>query len=373
MNALRWGLSVLFLLGGSGLALRSAAQAPIDGQQQVQAAPDESHPQLTHRPPPAPGGNFKLDVVVTDRSGHPVAGLQQSQFTLLVNKKPQPILSFQEVDGSTGNGTPDDPPVEIILLIDATNNSLTDVAYERAQIEKFLRQDGGHLKQPVTLILFSEYEMRVLLQHSTDGNLLAETLEKAGSTLHVIRRSGGYDAIERVELSLNTLQQIANQEDTETKPGRKMLIWIGPGTPMLEGPGYEALSDTTQHQIFGYIVDTTQELQDSRITLYAVGMTNDAYESFLKPVPSVNKAQAGNLALPVFAIHSGGLAIVSFNDYIRALNSCFSDAKVYYRIGFDVPNVEHAHEYQSLEVTVAQHGLKARTNAGYYAEPSPKP
>jgi VWFA-related protein len=169
------------------------------------------------------------------------------------------------------------------------------------------------------------------------------------------------------------LQQIAIQEDLETKPGRKMLIWIGPGTPMLEGSRYEETSEGTRRQIFGFITDTTQELQDSRITLYTLqpGMGDDYYKSFSKPVPSANKAEAGNLALPVFAIHSGGLAITSLEGYPRALDSCFSDAKDYYKIGFDAPKAEHPEEYQSLQLTVAQPGLKARTRAGYYAEPAP--
>lgn len=38
-----------------------------------------------------------LDVVVTDKSGKPVAGLQQQDFTLLDNKEPNKILSFNAV------------------------------------------------------------------------------------------------------------------------------------------------------------------------------------------------------------------------------------------------------------------------------------
>jgi hypothetical protein len=45
-----------------------------------------------------------LDVLVTDISGRPVAGLEQKDFTLLDNKKPRPILSFRAVDGVLGAG-----------------------------------------------------------------------------------------------------------------------------------------------------------------------------------------------------------------------------------------------------------------------------
>ena len=41
-----------------------------------------------------------LDVVVTAKSGLPVSDLQRQDFTLLDNKVPQTITSFQAVDGS---------------------------------------------------------------------------------------------------------------------------------------------------------------------------------------------------------------------------------------------------------------------------------
>jgi hypothetical protein len=148
-------------------SIAGAQQSPtpaVNGHVQSQQGPDQAHPELSRRTPPHPGapeGRIKLDVLVTDSTGRPVAGLQQQDFTLFDNKKPQPILSFRAVDGSTGNGTVDDPPVEVILLIDATNNSLTRVAYERTEMERFLRQNGGHLVQPLSLMIFSEHGVKV--------------------------------------------------------------------------------------------------------------------------------------------------------------------------------------------------------------------
>jgi hypothetical protein len=44
-------------------------------------------------------GKIHLDVVVTPKSGAPVNGLQQQDFTILDNKVPQTILAFQAVRG----------------------------------------------------------------------------------------------------------------------------------------------------------------------------------------------------------------------------------------------------------------------------------
>src|SRR5580693_3353922 len=83
-------------------------------------------------PPAGTNRQITLDVVVTDKSGKPVPGLQQQDFTLLDNKQPQKILSFQAAAEKT------DPPVEVILLVDEVNTNFTSVSFERAQVEKFL-------------------------------------------------------------------------------------------------------------------------------------------------------------------------------------------------------------------------------------------
>jgi VWFA-related protein len=374
--------------GSWASAILVCASLPMTAQQAAappapnQAAPDRAHPALSRRTPPNPGapeGQIKLDVLVTDAAGRPVAGLEQQDFTLLDNKKLQPILFFRVVDGSTGQGTTAEPPVEVILLIDATNNSLTNVAYERSQIEKFLRQNGGHLAQPSTLMIFSERGVKVGPQPSSDGNLLAQELDKSGATMHVVQRSGGYDAIERVDLSLKTLRSIAAVE--APKPGRKMLIWIGPGWPMLEGHGYQP-TNGTQRALFNAVVEATRTLREARITMYSVNpldpqspgmMRTEFYKSFLKGVPSARQADPGDLSVPVLAMHSGGLVLNTADDLVGQLNRCIVEAKAYYTLGFDVSKAEHTDEYHELEVKVDKPGMKARTNTGYYAEPAFKP
>src|ERR1700730_7107581 len=116
--------------------------------------------------------HISLDVVVTDKSERPAAGLQQQDFTILDNKQPQTILSFRAVTGATA-----DPPIEIILLIDRVNTSLQNSAYERQQTEKFLRQNGGHLAYPVSMVFFSDSGTQ--MQEATrDGNALSAALEQ---------------------------------------------------------------------------------------------------------------------------------------------------------------------------------------------------
>ncbi len=175
MSMSSWAFCLLSCFACVGLAQQNAPPR--------QQTLNQDRPALSHRAAPNPGapvGQIKLDVLVTDAAGQPVAGLEQRDFTLLDDNKLQEILSFQAVDRSDGKVAAGDPPVEIILLLDATNNSLHNVAFERSQIEKFLRQNGGHLAQPLTLMIFSEQGVQVQPQPSSDGNQIAQSLEKSG-------------------------------------------------------------------------------------------------------------------------------------------------------------------------------------------------
>jgi len=81
-------------------------------------------------------GTIKLDVVVTEKSGPPVGGLQQQDFNVLDNKAPQTITSFKPVTSREG-------PIEVVVVIDAVNAAYTAVALGRTGIDnlrKFLRQ-----------------------------------------------------------------------------------------------------------------------------------------------------------------------------------------------------------------------------------------
>lgn len=80
------------------------------------------------QPPSSVTRSITLDVVVTDKSGKPVAGLQQQDFALLDNKQPQKILSFASIEGGAATA---DPPVGVVLLVDEVNTSFTNVSSER--------------------------------------------------------------------------------------------------------------------------------------------------------------------------------------------------------------------------------------------------
>jgi VWFA-related protein len=323
--------------------------------------------QQSAEPGPAPASRIDLDVVVTPKSGPPVGALQEQDFTLLDNKAPRHLTSFRAFAGSQN-------PTHILLVIDAVNTSYENIAYERGEVDKFLRANGGHLPQPMALAFFTDTGTQIQSNFTTDGNVLSASFDQYAIGLRNIRRSSQYQAQDKFSLSLKALGQIGLHE--ADLPGRKMIFWVSPGWPLLSGPGIQ-LDAKQRDQAFASIVGLSTDLRRARVILYSISPlgTNEGvgrtfyYQSFLKGVSDGHKAELGDLSLQVLAVQSGGLALASSNDVAALLQQCLADAGAYYELSFDSSPADRRDEYHSLQITVDKPGLTARTRQGYYAQP----
>jgi VWFA-related protein len=314
--------------------------------------------------------------VVSDAAGKPVLGLEPSDFKLLDDNQPRRILSFRSFDGVT---VKPNPAFEVILVFDTVNLPFSLVSFIHQEIARFLSQNGGHLRQPVSIMLLTDAGLRVQPRPSVDGNALLSVLDQIQGSGHIISGAMGAEGeLERLQLSLRQMTAIAENE--ARKPGRKLLIWVGPGWPMLTSNDFSA-SDKDQRRYFDAIVELSTRLREARMVVYSVAPTNVdrrgentlLYRAFLKGVTSARKADTGNLALKVLATQSGGLVLGPDNDVVSQIDHCIADAGAFYTISFDPPRAEHADEYHDLKVQVAQPGLIVRTSTGYYNEPPSTP
>jgi VWFA-related protein len=339
-------------------------------QHSVQAAPQDQVPENVTPLSEAQDSHLVLDVVVADRSGKTRAGLTQNDFIVRDNGQPQKILSFRAVAGVA------EPPVKIIIMVDEVNTSFSRVAYERDQLRKFLMQNGGQLTHPVSLGFFTDAGTELESNASTDGKALLASFDEHETKLRTIRRSTGfYGAEERFSLSQKSLGMLAAAE--AKLPGRKLVIWISPGWPILSGPNI-TLSTKQEQGLFSSIVWLANALRQARITLYSVdplGVEDAAtnrlnyYEEFLKPVAAPKNAQAGNLSLQVLARQSGGQALNSSNDITEQVNRCVADADAFYTLTIDPTPSDRPNELHTVDVKVETPGLTARTRSVFYGQP----
>jgi VWFA-related protein len=339
----------------------------LAGQRPIQPIPVQ--------PTPGMESTIRLDVVVNDKSGKPVSGLEQKDFTLLDNKLPEKILSFEAVPGAAA----DSEPVEVILVVDSVNIPFMRVAQARDQIKKFLQQDGGKLPRPLSIAFLSDSGLKAEGTASRDGNALVAYLDQNASALRTITKSQGfYGADERMQLSVNAFEQLTQY--AAQRPGKKIIICISPGWPLLTGPR-DDLTQKNQNQIFSTIVAMSTNLREAGVTLYMVDplgpgesqMREFYYQSFLKGVRSPRQVVIGDLSLQVLASQSGGRVLTASNDIADGIASCVRDANAYYVLSFAPPPADGPNEYHAIEVKMDQPHLKAQTRAGYYDQPAQKP
>lgn len=371
--------------------LAGAQQSSPSGETQPQVWPPAQAPAKTVAPAPPqpsktpavlppgaaaphiPSGQIQLDVVVTDKQGSPVAGLNRGDFTLLDDNRPAAIQSFQAFGGSAAQPG---PPVEIFIVVDTVNLGFQEVSYSRFGIDQFLRSNGGRLANPVSIYWYTDTDLEGVGRPSTDGNALAAELDATEGHLRTINRdAGAWGAIERFEMSTQMVDRIV--KTAAQHPGRKLLVWIGPGWPMLDSPNME-MSWKEQQSLFSNIVELSTELREARMQIYSVtpGMPTAytyLFEGYLKGVKKPSQAYLPDLDLKVLAVQSGGLALSPSNDLASEIEKSARDASPYYTISFTPPRADGPNEYHELKVRVDKRDLTARTSTGYYNQPQGAP
>ena len=324
-------------------------------------------------PPPAPPSAIHLNVAVTEKSGVPVPGLTQQDFTLIDNNAGTPITAFRAA-------TPASEPVQVLLVLDAVNTQFTEVAYEQSQLQKFLKSNEGKLAYPTNLAVITDTGVQNEQSFSTDGNALSASLDHYSAGLRILRRDSGiYGADERLDLSLRAIRQLTSYV-AGLPSGRKILIWLSPGWPLLSGPRIQ-LDSKQQQQIFANIVSFSTQLRAANVTLYSINPLGaeegvfraNYYQEFLKGVDSPRKVDLGDLALPVLALQSGGLALQASTDVAGMLRRCFEDLQSWYEVSFSAATADTPENYHHVELKVERPGLSVRTRDGYYTQPSPPP
>jgi VWFA-related protein len=367
MKALH-GLCIFFI--GASISL-SAQQPSASGAPSTANIPSQPTPQNSS------GANrqITLDVVVENKSGKPQTGLQQEDFTLLDNKAPQKILTFNAVNEATVKA---DPPVKVILLIDTVNTETDPISDARLQIEKYLRRNDGKVAYPTSIAVFSESGLKMSGTPSLDGNALSASLQATKAiglrSLHAAAgRSGDSDRFVSSITGLNAL--VAAQSRV---PGKKIVIWFSSGWPLLLGTDL-TMTLKTKQDLFASVVAASEALRRYHLTLYNIDPDNTfggpnrsakfSYTHFVKGVSAAGDTSPANLSLQVLATQSGGKVLINGNDIASEIQSCVDDANAYYVLSFDRAIAEHPDQYHGLELKVNKPELTTRTTTGYYSQP----
>ncbi len=336
-----------------------------------------------------------LNVEVTDANGKPVKGLKEEDFTLLDNRQTQTLASFREVAGSAGFA-----PARVVLLIDALNESPRSLKNDRGEINHFLEQGPSHLPYPTSIAVLSDSGVLVGKPFRDRDDVLREVNEFADNlhsfecvadsnlkTTTAANVMPGVSAVtasthaldclnQRFQRSVSALNKLARREIDA--PGRVILIWIGPGWPLLTGK--EFLPDTAalRDNFFSNLVDLSTAIREAQVTLdsvavpdlfHTVELRNNHEDAFLDGVPTSADASAGSLALELLAHQSGGQIVNDSKDIVSGIAKCLTDAESFYVLSFDSPAATVPGEFHSVQIRVDIPGVRVRSNTMYYGQP----
>jgi VWFA-related protein len=285
--------------------------APLCPGQNTQAA-QSSHPaQTTAETLHASTQLVIVDVVVQDRDGRSVHGLQQQDFVLTEQKKPQTVRHFEEHSATFGQKpgppmppmppgtftdyTPVPPDSTLnVLLIDTLNTPMKDQAFVRQQLLDYVKHEKpgmrvaifgltthlmmlqGFTSDPAVLRAAVEHKLLVrgsaLLDDPLSGGSGPEKLSDAMQDVS----AGGSNAkltqtiaaVQQFEAEQEAFQVTMRQQYTldafnalahylTNFPGRKNLIWFSGSFPLQLQP------DPSLNDPFAVVADSNDEFRET--------------------------------------------------------------------------------------------------------------
>jgi VWFA-related protein len=402
--------------------LRAGAQQQ-SGRPTVVAAPTSPLP--TQRlAPPKPGvlhaesELVRIDVEVTDRSGRPIKGLREDQFTVTDNGKPQKISSFSysDIESIDTAGPQETKPVVIpvdggspstqqaisdevrdrrmlVLFFDLTSMETDDIIRAHDAAVKFLANQMAPADL-VSVVVFSS-QLSVLANFTNNRAVLnkavAQVLPGAGSQLadqqYAAAQNGEYDVQQDTQAAYTPDQTEFNVFNTDQKliaiesltnvlaaiPGRKALVEFTGG---ITQTGEENRAELTAATDAANRADVSIYSIDARgmfatppggdVTTAAA--TGTSMFSGASVFHQTDQREDSRDTLATLSTDTGGRAFFDLGDLSDAFPKIQQDNGGYYLVGYNLPpDVKHDGRWRAVAVKVKVPGAHVRYRNGYYA------
>lgn len=397
-------------------------------------------------PAPPPAGGFddsvqvnvvNVDVYVTDRRGEPVTGLTADHFEIFEDGRPVAVSNFYPVedglpvgeppaadDGAAGAAAPaaevparaelpEEQRLHLVLYVDNVNVE----PFHRNRVVRELSRFVSQELRPGdrAMVLSYDREVRVRRAFTSDPESIATALRElerlSGQGVHAASRRSDYrqriqdseTATEALQWARQYAQEIRHDLDDSIDalrdlvvglaalPGRKALIHVSDGLPMIPG---QDLFELVQLE-FGATGAATQALaydrstryrelaaqaNAQRVTFYTIdargltGYSAGTVEDMSPDTPGIgamiDRVVNDNLqsTLQMLARETGGRAILNTNRAAPDLRRVAQDFRTYYSLGY-TPARSGDGAYHRIEVRVKRPGVEVRHRTGYRDRP----
>ncbi|MGI8673342.1 MAG: VWA domain-containing protein, partial [Luteitalea sp.] len=417
-----------------------AAQPPAQptAEPPVQGAPPA--PAATAAPQdPAPGSdqptfrtgiNFvRVDAIVTDKQGRPVADLTPADFEIAEDGKPQAIETFKliRVDGNPppGEGAPrdinstfaeesearrDDVRLFVIFFDDYHVRLGASLAVKDDLI-KFIDTQVGPLD--MIAMMYPLDPLRAVSFTRNKGAVIKQILSWQGRKYQYVPPRNMFEE-QYANYPVEMVEKIRNQVSLSAlrglmvrlggmREGRKTLIVVSEGysdyvPPQMRGTnassGIRGLGTTgmtgdasvdptgamaeDRQRFFGdldilnLMRDVTRDANRNNVSMYMLdprglaGFEYDINEGVGMQLDAASLRTTQD-SLRMMADETDGRAIVNRNDLGNGLNQMMRDASAYYLIGYSSSAAPTDGRFHQIRVRVKRPGVEVRARKGYWA------
>jgi VWFA-related protein len=343
----------------------------------------------------------QIDAVVTDKKGRHVTDLGPGDFEVFQDGRPQPVTAVSYVELEDGwVDTSGLPPLRvdalkpadarrvIAVVVDDLRMSFESIYRARHGIRQFLDAQfepgdlgtivttsgagASQLTYSPTALKAAASRLRFSLWNQQAASALAPISgmeDFLGTDLGFLERTFAESAIYRLVEVIGAVRSL---------PGRKSVVLVSEGFSVF-GFGMDN----------AYIRELLQRLVDranrAGVVIYAVdprglvvtGLTaadsghGNAARLMAARSAALRESQDG---LRFVAGETGGFAVVNSNDIALGFKRIMADQRGYYLIGYQ-PEAGTLHpksdaEFRKVRIKVKPKGLKIRTRAGFYGQPT---
>ncbi|MCY3963749.1 MAG: VWA domain-containing protein [Acidobacteria bacterium] len=360
-----------------------------------------------------------VEVVVTDRKGNRIRGLEASDFELRVDGEPVPIEYFTEIDDGRARTSLDDGVGNVPSLTPdkqvGTNylvfiDELSAIRRDRDRVLNGLEQDLALLSPAdrVAVVAFDGYNLARLTDWTNSRDEIEHALQQARERkgLGLMRMTGLGDQTEQTRRAV--LAATATVRSFAGAPGRKAMLLLADGwSGSVDSFGRSTLASPVS--LYTSTWDVVRPLVDAAnlvgYTLYPVnlpglrfsvdlGLSRDDITAFRHPrshplsyphrnpfyvgddlvdswlinpfplFPSASSQWSRQAALRHLAGETGGLAMINAQRD-EALAIATDDTRSYYWLGFEPPRDENDVLHDIDVRVVGRRNLRVRARESY--------
>jgi VWFA-related protein len=304
-------------------APQAAQSAPAPAAQQPAAQPTDQQLELSARPIPIEVNEVNLIFTVTDKHGHYIPNLKQSDFALLDDgKAPARVNSFHQQINL---------PLRAGIIIDASTSIRSRFQFEQQSATEFLLEI---LKAKSDRAFVMEFDQTPVVDQDWTNNI--DALESGINRIHP---GGGTALFDSVYIACrDKLLDVSRGQE----PVRKAIVLISDG-------------DDNQSRV--YLDEAIKECQRAETIIYAVS-TNWS--------PTRGK---GDQALTQMAAETGGQ--VFFPPSVEEMSNSFHDIeeelRSQYALTYTPADFKENGAFRPIYLYCNDRRYLARTRKGYFA------